>query len=52
MRRRRVKERGTVVDLFCGCGGFSLRAGLAGFRSLAAIDIDPILQIRLSSQFS
>ncbi len=44
MARRRIKERGTVVDLFCGCGGFSLGAELTGFRSLAAIDIDPILQ--------
>ncbi len=44
MARRRIRERGTVVDLFCGCGGFSLGAELAGFRSLAAIDIDPILQ--------
>jgi DNA (cytosine-5)-methyltransferase 1 len=44
MSRRRIKERGTVVDLFCGCGGFSLGAELVGFRSLAAIDIDPILQ--------
>jgi DNA (cytosine-5)-methyltransferase 1 len=44
MARRRIKERGTVVDLFCGCGGFSLGAELAGFRSLAAVDIDPILQ--------
>jgi DNA (cytosine-5)-methyltransferase 1 len=44
MARRRIKERGTVVDLFCGCGGFSLGAELAGFRSLAAIDIDPVLQ--------
>jgi DNA (cytosine-5)-methyltransferase 1 len=35
---------GTVVDLFCGGGGFSLGAELAGFRSLAAIDIDPALQ--------
>ena len=35
---------GTVVDLFCGCGGFSLGAELAGFHSLAAIDIDPTLQ--------
>lgn len=33
-----------VVDLFCGCGGFSLGAELAGFHSLAAIDIDPTLQ--------
>jgi DNA (cytosine-5)-methyltransferase 1 len=35
---------GTLVDLFCGCGGFSLGAELAGFRSLAAIDIDGTLQ--------
>ena len=34
----------TIIDLFCGCGGFSLGAALAGFRSLAAIDIDPTLQ--------
>jgi DNA (cytosine-5)-methyltransferase 1 len=33
-----------MVDLFSGCGGFSLGAELAGFRSLAAIDIDPTLQ--------
>ena len=44
MARRKIKERGTVVDLFCGCGGFSLGAELAGFHSLAAIDIDPVLQ--------
>jgi DNA (cytosine-5)-methyltransferase 1 len=44
MARRRIRERGTVVDLFCGCGGFSLGAGLAGFRSIASIDIDPTLQ--------
>ena len=35
---------GTIVDLFCGCGGFSLGAELAGFRSLAAIDVDATLQ--------
>ncbi|SFH02490.1 DNA cytosine methyltransferase [Methylobacterium gossipiicola] len=35
---------GTIVDLFSGCGGFSLGAELAGFKSLAAIDVDPILQ--------
>lgn len=34
----------TVIDLFCGCGGFSLGAELAGFRSLAAVDMDPTLQ--------
>jgi DNA (cytosine-5)-methyltransferase 1 len=37
-------EFGTIVDLFCGCGGFSLGAELAGFHSLAAIDIDSTLQ--------
>lgn len=36
--------QGTIVDLFCGCGGFSLGAELAGFRSIAAIDIEPVLQ--------
>lgn len=35
---------GTIVDLYSGCGGFSLGAELAGFRSLAAIDIEPTLQ--------
>jgi DNA (cytosine-5)-methyltransferase 1 len=44
MARRKIKKRGTVIDLFCGCGGFSLGAELAGFHSLAAIDIDPTLQ--------
>ena len=33
-----------VVDLFSGCGGFSLGAELAGFKSLSAIDVDPTLQ--------
>jgi DNA (cytosine-5)-methyltransferase 1 len=35
---------GTIVDLFSGCGGFSLGAKLAGFTSLAAVDIDGTLQ--------
>lgn len=40
----RKKSVGKIVDLFSGCGGFSLGAELAGFKSLAAIDIDPTLQ--------
>jgi len=28
----------TCLDLFCGCGGFSLGMQRAGFRVLAAID--------------
>lgn len=34
---------GTVVDLFSGCGGFSLGASQAGFHVVAAVDIDPDL---------
>lgn len=34
----------TLVDLFCGAGGFSLGAELAGFSCLAAVDVDPVLQ--------
>lgn len=32
-----------IVDLFAGCGGFSLGAGWAGMRPSLAFDIDPIL---------
>lgn len=37
-------ETPSIVDLFSGCGGFSLGAELAGFHTLAAIDIDATLQ--------
>lgn len=36
--------RGTVLDLFCGAGGFSLGSELAGFQSVLGVDIDPQLQ--------
>lgn len=32
-----------IVDLFCGCGGFSLGAHAAGLTPTLAFDIDPIL---------
>ena len=30
----------TAIDLFSGCGGFSLGASLAGFKIMAAIERD------------
>ncbi|WP_427184859.1 DNA cytosine methyltransferase [Bordetella bronchialis] len=44
-------ERPTLIDLFCGCGGFSLGAELAGFHSLVALDIDPTLQSGYKKNF-
>ena len=37
------KGKPTVIDLFSGCGGFSLGAYLAGCRILLAVDIDKTL---------
>jgi site-specific DNA-cytosine methylase len=34
------EEQLLVVDLFCGCGGFSTGAGLAGARVVLAVDCD------------
>jgi len=40
-----------VVDLFCGCGGFSLSAIEAGFDVGLSVDIDPILTSSYSRNF-
>jgi len=40
-----------LVDLFCGCGGFSLGAHSAGFEVAAAYDIDEILASSYSTNF-
>ena len=37
-------KRPTLVDLFSGCGGFGLGGELAGFHSVAAVDVEPKLQ--------
>jgi DNA (cytosine-5)-methyltransferase 1 len=39
-----MKNIPKIVDLFCGCGGFGLGAELAGFHTVAAIDVDETLQ--------
>lgn len=40
-----------LVELFCGCGGFSLGAHKAGFEVAAAYDVDPILTSSYSVNF-
>lgn len=36
-----LERRPTAIDLFCGCGGFSLGFISGGFRVVAAVDNDP-----------
>ncbi|TAL28384.1 MAG: DNA cytosine methyltransferase [Alphaproteobacteria bacterium] len=40
-----------IIDLFSGCGGFSLGAHLAGFKSILAVDIDKTLSSSYSLNF-
>jgi DNA (cytosine-5)-methyltransferase 1 len=40
-----------VIDLFCGAGGFSLGAHLAGFSTVLAVDKDPILTSAFTRNF-
>lgn len=46
-----MNTKPTLVDLFCGCGGFGLGAELAGFHTVAAIDIDATLQSAYKNNF-
>ncbi|RED25794.1 DNA (cytosine-5)-methyltransferase 1 [Rhodopseudomonas thermotolerans] len=41
----------TLVDLFCGCGGFSLGAHKAGFDVAAAFDVDATLTSSFHANF-
>lgn len=40
-----------IIDLFAGCGGFSLGAHLAGVKTCLAIDVDPILSSSFPRNF-
>jgi DNA (cytosine-5)-methyltransferase 1 len=42
----------TFIDLFCGCGGFTLGLTRAGLRCLAAIDFNPEAVATLRANFS
>ena len=42
----------TVIDLFCGAGGFSLGFQAAGCRILAAADVDPVAAATYRQTFS
>lgn len=41
LRQARRPKRPTCVDLFCGCGGFSLGMMQAGWQVLAGLDWEP-----------
>lgn len=46
-----MNNKPKIVDLFCGCGGFGLGAELAGFHTVAAIDVDETLQSAYKKNF-
>lgn len=41
MHTKDTRQAFTFLDLFCGCGGFTLGLERAGFRCLAALDFNP-----------
>jgi DNA (cytosine-5)-methyltransferase 1 len=46
-----VQGQPQIVDLFCGCGGFSLGAHRAGLAPSVAFDNDPILTSSYATNF-
>lgn len=46
-----LQEKPQIIDLFCGCGGFSLGAHAAGLEPAIAFDIDPILTSSFSVNY-
>ena len=48
---KNAKSMSKVVDLFCGAGGFSLSAKMAGFEVGVSVDIDPDLTSKYKHNF-
>lgn len=46
-----TRHKFTVLDVFSGCGGFSLGFSRAGFEILGGIEIDPVAQRTHSRHF-
>lgn len=46
-----MNQKPTLIDLFCGCGGFGLGAEFAGFHTVIAVDIDTTLQSAYKNNF-
>ena len=46
-----MTQRLNIIDLFSGCGGFSLGAHLAGFHIPLAVDMDPVLSSSFAVNF-
>ncbi len=46
-----MQEQPRIVDLFCGCGGFSLGAHAAGLAPTTAFDVDPVLTSSFGTNF-
>lgn len=42
LRVKKISKAGTYIDLFSGCGGFSLGLGNAGWQGLFAVEKDPM----------
>lgn len=52
MHTKDTRQAFTFLDLFCGCGGFSLGLERAGFQCLAALDFNPEAITTFKANFS
>ena len=52
MLANNTRQEFTFLDLFCGCGGFTLGLERAGFRCLAAVDFNAEAVTTFKANFS